>query len=500
MKANFKIILLFVILLTSCIIYPRQTLAQENNISFQVFYDELSPYGQWIDYSDYGYVWLPDAGSEFVPYSTDGHWILTEYGWTWASDYNWGWATFHYGRWSYNNSFGWFWVPDNEWGPAWVNWREADGYYGWSPMEPGVTLSMSFDRGYDSHSDHWLFVRNNDFERDDIHNYYVNQSENNRIVRNSRVIRRTFNDRSRNATYASGPSREAVQKATGRSIRPYVVQENTRPGQVISNGQLRIYRPQVNRTTNSGRKPVPTRVSNINNVKRSPAVNSSNQNQIGNPVHRNVTQPTRTVTPQNRNSQPVQPRLMNQSNTRPDQQNRISTPANRTIQREPIPVSAPSDNNRQVRRPEAIKPQNNNQSIQQNNMNGDDKKQQPQNRIATPSNSTRSIQPMQSPKPTPSVNNRPDRPQNVANPQNSNAPPAQSRPAAPVQRTDMNQQNNNRPVQRTSAPDNNMNRTKTAQPQQGTRSMSRPAKQQKSIKQEIKKEQGKTPDAVTDKK
>jgi len=30
--------------------------------------------------------------------------------------------------------------------------------------------------------------------------------------------------------------------------------------------------------------------------------------------------------------------------------------------------------------------------------------------------------------------------------------------------------------------------------------MSRPAKQQKSIKQEIKKEQGKTPDAVTDKK
>ncbi|HET6724229.1 MAG TPA: hypothetical protein VFH07_15825, partial [Chitinophagaceae bacterium] len=30
------------------------------NVSFQTFYDDLSPYGQWIDYPQYGYVWSPD--------------------------------------------------------------------------------------------------------------------------------------------------------------------------------------------------------------------------------------------------------------------------------------------------------------------------------------------------------------------------------------------------------------------------------------------------------
>ena len=28
-----------------------------------------------------------------------GHWLQTEYGWTWISDWDWGWAPFHYGRW-----------------------------------------------------------------------------------------------------------------------------------------------------------------------------------------------------------------------------------------------------------------------------------------------------------------------------------------------------------------------------------------------------------------
>ncbi|MDD4972290.1 MAG: hypothetical protein PHT07_22915 [Paludibacter sp.] len=505
MKTNIKIRLLFVILMTSCVFYPGKASAQENNISFQVFYDELSPYGQWIDYSDYGYVWLPDAASDFVPYSTDGHWILTDYGWTWASDFDWGWATFHYGRWSFNDSFGWFWVPDNEWGPAWVNWREADGYYGWSPMEPGVSLSMSFDRGYDRFNDHWMFVRSIDFERDDVHNYYVNRSDNARIARNSSVIRRTFNDRSRNTTYAAGPSREAVQVATGRTIRPFAVRENNRPGQVISNGQIRIYRPQVTRNMTNNRQPVPTRVTNMNDVRRTPATNSSNRNQIGNPSNRTIDQPIRTATPQRYNNQPDQQRILVQPNNRQDQQNR-------SIQREQVPATYPSNNGSPVRRPDAVRPQNNNQPIPQNNLNKEDNNSRQQNRISTPSNPTRSIQPMQPPKPVPTENNRPDRQQNNVNPQNNNAPPVQSRP---VQRTDMNQGNryiqpaqqpnvnrpeNNQPVQRTATPANNVNRTNAGQPQDVNRKTDRPAKQEKSIRQEVKKEQDKTPDAVTDKK
>src|ERR1035437_7693503 len=204
MKTNFKIITVFIILMTSCLIYPRQTLAQQSNVSFQVFYDQLSPFGQWIDYPDYGYVWIPDAGSDFVPYSTNGHWILTDYGWTWDSDYDWGWAAFHYGRWSFDDSFGWYWVPDNEWGPACVNWREADGYYGWSPMEPGMSLNMSFSQNYNNSQNHWMFVRNTDFERTDINHYFINHSDQDRIARNSTVINLTYVDNNRHSTYASG--------------------------------------------------------------------------------------------------------------------------------------------------------------------------------------------------------------------------------------------------------------------------------------------------------
>jgi hypothetical protein len=85
--------------------FQNKTSAQVSvNVSFQTFYDELDPYGQWIDYPEYGYVWQPDRGrySGFHPYSTGGHWAWSEdYGWLWVSDYDWGWAPFHYGRWVY---------------------------------------------------------------------------------------------------------------------------------------------------------------------------------------------------------------------------------------------------------------------------------------------------------------------------------------------------------------------------------------------------------------
>ena len=41
------------------------------SVSFQTFYDELSPYGQWIDYPEYGYVWSPaDRYNDFHPYQS----------------------------------------------------------------------------------------------------------------------------------------------------------------------------------------------------------------------------------------------------------------------------------------------------------------------------------------------------------------------------------------------------------------------------------------------
>ena len=72
--------------------------SQDQDITYQQFYDDLSPYGNWVNYQGYGYVWAPYEQG-FRPYYNNGHWVYTNYGWTWVSGYDWGWAPFHYGRW-----------------------------------------------------------------------------------------------------------------------------------------------------------------------------------------------------------------------------------------------------------------------------------------------------------------------------------------------------------------------------------------------------------------
>src|ERR1700761_3544443 len=139
-------ILLPAIALTGCGGYIQTTVyqpPQQNYSSYdtptdQVFYDELSPYGNWIDYPDYGYVWQPNVDPDFRPYDTNGNWVYSDAGWTWVSGYSWGWAPFHYGRWFYDGSYGWLWQPGNEWAPAWVTWGQSGDYYGWAALPPNV--------------------------------------------------------------------------------------------------------------------------------------------------------------------------------------------------------------------------------------------------------------------------------------------------------------------------------------------------------------------------
>lgn len=85
---------------------------KQSNLSYQEFYDGLSPYGQWLYDSQYGYVWLPDVGPDFRPYYTNGYWAMTQYGNTWVSGYDWGWAAFHYGRWTFDQYYGWLWIAN----------------------------------------------------------------------------------------------------------------------------------------------------------------------------------------------------------------------------------------------------------------------------------------------------------------------------------------------------------------------------------------------------
>jgi hypothetical protein len=146
MKAITKIFILFLGFNAVTCIAPQKASAQLS-VDFQIFYDDLSPYGNWVDNSDYGYVWSPDVSNEFSPYSTRGHWIYTYAGWTWVSDYSWGWAPFHYGRWFYDRNYGWLWAPDTEWGPGWVSWRRSNDYYGWAPIGPGISFEIAIAAG-----------------------------------------------------------------------------------------------------------------------------------------------------------------------------------------------------------------------------------------------------------------------------------------------------------------------------------------------------------------
>ncbi|MDB5174339.1 MAG: hypothetical protein JWN51_3112 [Phycisphaerales bacterium] len=103
----------------------------------EYFYDDLVPYGQWIDVPDYGPCWQPyNVPPDWRPY-TVGYWSYTDdVGWLWVSDEPFGWCCFHYGRWAFVTGFGWCWVPGREWAGAWVVWRYGGGYVGWAPLPP----------------------------------------------------------------------------------------------------------------------------------------------------------------------------------------------------------------------------------------------------------------------------------------------------------------------------------------------------------------------------
>lgn len=351
MKSKIKVLILFLAVCFTSASLPQKSLAQQPNVSFQVFYDELSPYGEWVNYPNWGFVWIPDAGSDFVPYSTDGHWILTDYGWTWASDYSWGWAPFHYGRWDYDHYYGWFWIPGNEWGPAWVTWRRAEGYYGWEPMEPGMSLSVSFGRGYDSHSDHWIFVRDRDIDRENINNYYIGRVEQDRIVRRSSVISNTYTDNRRHTTYVAGPARDDVQKVAGRQVRPVAIQEYNQPGQVVSNGNIRIYRPVVVNNRSNESKPAPARVVNLNEVKQPSERRSTNANRDLNNV--NTSQPG-TNAPSQNIRRDVQPNNVRSQYSNPPQNVKREVQPNNIKSQN----SNPPQNFRREEQPNNIKSQN----------------------------------------------------------------------------------------------------------------------------------------------
>lgn len=228
----------------------------DGDVTYQEFYDELDPYGTWMEYPEYGYVWRPDLGSDFRPYSTNGRWVWSdEYEWIWVSDYDWGWGPFHYGRWFQDSYYGWMWVPGYEWSPAWVAWRHGGDYYGWAPIRPGINISIGFSIGsYNPPIDYWCFAPSRYIVSPRLYDYCVPYRNNVTIINQTTIIN-NFNYNQN--VFRTGPGRRDVERYAGR-ITPTRFRDVNSSGRAgFRNNEVSVYRPRVRQ--NDGRRDIAPR-------------------------------------------------------------------------------------------------------------------------------------------------------------------------------------------------------------------------------------------------
>jgi hypothetical protein len=227
--------------------YSRSPQDYGRNQDTAYFYDRLSPYGNWIDLNPYGYVWIPrHMGYRWRPYS-DGHWVWTDYGWTWIANEEWGDIPFHYGRWGWNDDLGWFWVPGTDWGPAWVTWRSNDQYMGWAPFPPGFEFraGMNFNSlSMDIPLNFWVFIQGPHFQDLDL-NPYVLPFERNRTIVNYTSLHNNMYFRD-NRIINEGMGLDEVRRITGRAVPTYALQNVQQPGRTrVVGQQVQIFRPAI---------------------------------------------------------------------------------------------------------------------------------------------------------------------------------------------------------------------------------------------------------------
>ncbi|MBS1731134.1 MAG: hypothetical protein JSS67_10210 [Bacteroidetes bacterium] len=298
----------------------------QRDVNINVFVNELSPYGRWVNYPAYGQVWIANERG-FTPYQTRGHWVYTYYGWTWVSDYRWGWAPFHYGRWAYEAGWGWMWIPGYQWGPAWVGWRSGGGYYGWTPLGPGININFGFNFGYNYPANRWCFVPYRYITSPRINHYYVNNTRNVTIIRNTTIINNTniYNNRK----VVTGPSSADVQRNTGQRVQQVkIVNTNKATNARVSKNEVKMYRP------GTGSKET------VQNVKQKYPVNQQKSRQQQVPANTNQKQQVQPFEnngskPQNR--MPVrrdQGQKTNNSNSALNSNNALNEGLNQKIQKQ----------------------------------------------------------------------------------------------------------------------------------------------------------------------
>jgi hypothetical protein len=252
MKNSIVVFLFFASILTSqnsrAANLPFQEEAPE---AVNLFYSDLAPYGEWIQFEPGLYAWHPlNVDPSWRPYAR-GRWVWSDYGWFWVTTEPFGWATYHYGRWYFDDAFGWIWIPDTVWGPAWVEWRCNDDYIGWAPLPPyarfHVTVGIRFTRRWIAPTAYWSFITYDHFVSGHPYHTFASGSSARRLITTTRSIGRYQIDQNRITN--QGIERSLVQGRTSNRIETAEVSDTRERGveRLSSDGsreRIEIYRPR----------------------------------------------------------------------------------------------------------------------------------------------------------------------------------------------------------------------------------------------------------------
>ena len=209
-------------------------------VSFSAFYSNLSPYGSWQVSAQYGRVWQPAVYyAGWNPYY-DGHWVYSDFGWTWVSDYEWGAIPYHYGTWVSDPYYGWVWVPGYTWAPSWVVFRTGPDYIGWAPVSPGFSVGVSFGFGVPTASP-FVFVSAGNFLAPRIGTCFIPHSRTTVIINNTRIVNNLVVEN--NVVVNRGLNPRSIERASGRRVREVPIERVSRAmpgGPRVSRAALRV--------------------------------------------------------------------------------------------------------------------------------------------------------------------------------------------------------------------------------------------------------------------
>jgi hypothetical protein len=271
------------------------------------YYSYLGPQGFWVSYAPYGNVWIP-RGLEYQwrPY-TLGHWVYSDYGWTWMSGEPWGWLVYHYGRWGWDVRLGWFWVPGTVWGPSWVAWRWGESYIGWAPLPPGDDFDLRYGfrrRDFNIPGQHWNFVRGRDFMDGSLGRLVLPPDRNVTIINTTRIdVNIHVKD---NHVINDGVGVDHVRLLTNRAVERHQLKDARRPDEArVDARDVVLFRPEIRKNEAARPKEVLDKdqaAARLGQERRQPQIQRQPQQEQHQPPEQRQAQVQRQPGPMTRNA------------------------------------------------------------------------------------------------------------------------------------------------------------------------------------------------------